>query len=231
MKIKNLVCRNETPNVGVLFMYGDIYMSSYYDEDITPKQVIEAISSLGDIDTLDIHLNSNGGDVFAGVAIKNYLEGLGIKINVYVDALAASIASVIAQAASKGCLFMYSNTMMMIHDPWTICMGNARELRENADRIDKISNSTILESYMKRAKISEDEVLEFMAQEKWFSAKEALENGFCDEIIDTNSTVDCYKSRIVNQFRNTPQNLVNAKKNENDLNQIIEDKILEIDLI
>lgn len=227
MKIKNLVARNEAPKEGVLFMYGDIYMNSFYDDDITPKQVMEAVSSLGDIDTLTIHINSNGGDVFAGVAIKNYLENLGAKIIVYVDALAASIASVIAMAADKGCLFMYSNTMMMIHEPWTYCIGNAKELRENADKLDAISNATILESYMKRASLSEEEIKDLMANEKWFSAKEALENGFCDEIIENTSTVDAYKSRIVNSFKNAPKDFIKNKCTD----EIIKNKLLELELI
>lgn len=227
MKIKNLVARNEAPKKGVLFMYGDIYMNSFYDDDITPKQVMEAVSSLGDIDTLTIHINSNGGDVFAGVAIKNYLENLGAKIIVYVDALAASIASVIAMAADKGCLFMYSNTMMMIHEPWTYCIGNAKELRENADKLDAISNATILESYMKRASLSEEEIKDLMANEKWFSAKEALENGFCDEIIENTSTVDTYKSRIVNSFKNAPKDFIKNKCTD----EIIKNKLLELELI
>lgn len=231
MKKSKLVIKNEIQNEGTLFMYGDIYMSSYYDGDITPKQVIEAIASMGDIDTLNIHLNSNGGDVFAGIAIKNHLEALNIKIKIYVDALAASIASVIAQAASKGCLFMYSNTMMMIHDPWTVCVGNAKELRDAADRIDKISDSTIIESYMKRAKVTEDDVRELMGKESWLSAKDAYEKGFCDEIIESNSTVDCYKSKIVNSFRNVPANLIKNQIEETDLSKIVENKILEIDLI
>ena len=228
MKRKNLVVRNKAPREGVLYMYGDIYMDSYYDDDITPKQVMEAISSLGEIDTLTIHINSNGGDVFAGVAIKNYLENLGAKIIVYIDALAASIASVIAMAADKGCLFMYSNTMMMIHEPWTYCIGNAKELRENADKLDEISNATILKSYMKRTNLSEDEIKEYMASEKWLSAKEALENGFCDEIIEDISKVDAYKSRISNAFKNVPNNFINKNMHAD---EIIKNKLLELELI
>lgn len=229
--MKNLVAKNEAPRSGVLYLYGDIYMSSYYDEDITPKDVMEAVSSMGDIDTLTIHINSNGGDVFAGVAIKNYLESLNAKIVVYVDALAASIASVIAMAADKGCLFMYSNTIMMIHEPWTFTVGNAKDLRDSADRLDQISSSTILESYKKRANISDEKIKEFMECEKWFSAKEALENGFCDEIIDNNSTTDYYQSKVISNYRNTPMQVINSVNQTDEMQKTIQSKILELELI
>lgn len=231
-KFKNLVVRNEAPKEGVLFLYGDVYSESYWDDDITPKMVIEAVSSLGDIDTLTIHLNSNGGDVFAGIAIYNYLNSLKAKVIIYVDALAASIASVIAQAASPGCLKMYNNTMMMVHDPWTVCIGNSKELRENADRLDTIRDSTIVETYLKRCKDSQDTILETMAAESWMSAQDCLEKGYCDEIVDEQSDVDFYKSSIVNKYSQVPKNVLNAKKRlDYDLSREIENKIKNLDLI
>lgn len=230
-KIKNLIVRNETSKEGVLFLYGDVYSDSWYEDDITPKMVIEAVSSLGDIDTLTIHLNSNGGDVFAGIAIYNYLNSLKAKVVVYVDALAASIASVIAQAASPGCLKMYNNTMMMIHDPWTVCIGNSKELRENAERLDTIRDSTIVETYLKRCKDEQAVILETMAAESWLSAQTCLEKGYCDEIVDEQSDVDFYRSSIVNKYTQVPKNVLNAKRRENDFRKEIENKIKKLDLI
>lgn len=154
------------PSKGELFLYGDIAETKWWSDDITPKEVIEAVADLGDIDELTIYLNSNGGDVFAGIAIMNYLNSLGIAVNIVISALAASIASVIA-CGVNGKVGMYDTSMMMIHNPWTMCCGNSGELRARADELDKINDSTIVKTYLKRASIDEEQLRAEMDEEKW----------------------------------------------------------------
>lgn len=228
-KKNKLNIQNNVPSQGVLFLYGDVYESSWDDEDITPNMVMDAVSSLGEIDVLKIHLNSNGGDVFAGIAIYNYLKNLKCKVEIYVDALAASIASVIAMAASPGCLYMYSNTMMMVHEPWTYAIGNSNDLRIIADKLDNVSNSMVLETYAKRCSIEKDKIAEHMQSEKWLSAKDCLEFGYCDEIIDKESSVNAQKTRMIKNFKNKPQDLI--FNTDTDLQKNIEERINQLDLI
>jgi ATP-dependent Clp protease protease subunit len=99
------------------------------------------LDALGDIKTLNIYINSPGGDVFEGNAIYNMLsrKAKNCQLNVYIDGLAASIASVIAMSGTK--IIMPSNSMMMVHNAWCYTAGNSKNLRETANALDKIDIS------------------------------------------------------------------------------------------
>ena len=222
------------PSKGELFLYGDIAETKWWSDDITPKEVIEAVTDLGNIDELTIYLNSNGGDVFAGVAIMNYLNSLGIAVNIVISALAASIASVIA-CGVNGKVGMYDTSMMMIHNPWTMCCGNSGELRARADELDKINDSTIVKTYLKRASIDEEQLRAEMNEEKWLDAQECLDRGLCDYIIsDEDTTADFYKSKVLNSFKNTPKEKFKKQyklENKNKEQEDVENLKLLVDLI
>lgn len=142
----------------------------------------EFVSSLKDIEAETIHLriNSPGGSVFDGTAIYNALKDHPAKIITHVDALAASMASIIALAGDE--VLMAENAFFMIHDPWTLTIGNATQLRKDADLLDKITTSTIKTAYQAKTGKSEAEIAAWMTDETWFTAEEALANGFIDRI-------------------------------------------------
>ncbi len=119
-----------------LLLYGDISDSSWWGDEVTPKQFKADLDALGDVAELDIYINSGGGDVFAGFAIYNMLKRHTAKKTVYVDGLAASVASVIAMAGDK--IIMPENAMLMIHNAWAVAKGNKAKLRKIADEMDKI---------------------------------------------------------------------------------------------
>jgi len=131
--------------------------------------------------TINVEINSPGGDVFAGVAIYNMLKSSGKEIVVKVMGVAASAASLIAMAGDK--IQMPKNTMLMVHNPWSFAMGNADELREHADTLDKIGNS-LLGTYMAKTGMAEDEMKALLAKDTWLTADEALEMGFATEVTD-----------------------------------------------
>ena len=85
---------------GELTLYGEISNETWYGDEVTPKEFKAGLESLGDIETLNIYINSPGGDVFAGQTIYSILKRHNAHKNIYVDGLAASIASVIAMAGS-----------------------------------------------------------------------------------------------------------------------------------
>jgi ATP-dependent protease ClpP protease subunit len=128
---------------------------------------------------LDVHVNSPGGDIFDGLAIYQALKNHPAKITMHVDGLAASIASVIVMAADK--LIMAPKASMMIHDGWTMGMGNAAELRAIADLLDKQSQ-IIASVYADRAGQTADFWRDRMRDETWYNAEEALAAGLVDEI-------------------------------------------------
>lgn len=133
---------------------------------------------------LHVEINSPGGDVFAGTAMFNMLRAWakdGKQVVTKVSGVAASIASVIFLAGDKR--VMPKNTFAMVHQPWTFAMGNADDLREQADTLEKIGGGMV-KTYMDRTGLSEDEVNALLAQDTWLSADEALEKGFATEIAD-----------------------------------------------
>ena len=132
-----------------------------------------------DVSTIHLHVNSPGGSVFDGMAIANALREHKARIVVHIDALAASIASVIALAGDE--IIMADNAFFMIHNAWTIIMGNAADLRKEAALLDKIDGA-IVNEYVKQTGQEVDVIKEWMAEEKWFDAQEALDAGFIDSI-------------------------------------------------
>lgn len=129
--------------------------------------------------SITLHLNSPGGDVFDGFAIYMALKEHPATINVQVDALAASIASVIAMAGDK--VTVARNSQLMIHDGYTLAGGNAEALRKSADLLDKISDN-IADVYAQKTSTDAPAWRAKMQAETWFSAQEAVDAGLADEI-------------------------------------------------
>lgn len=157
---------------------------SIYDEiGFWGVQAKDFISQLGQVNgkSLQVEINSPGGDVYAGLAIYNALRGSGKEIVVKVMGVAASIASLIAMAGDK--IVMPKNTFMMIHNPWTFAAGNADDLREVADTLDKIGGS-LLATYSARTGLSAEELAPMLAKDTWLTADEALEKGFATEVVE-----------------------------------------------
>jgi ATP-dependent protease ClpP protease subunit len=134
------------------------------------------------VGSIDVRINSEGGEVFQAKAIYNALASRP-DISVYVDGLAASAASFIAMAASPGKLYMSAVSSLMIHDGHTLAMGNAADIRALADVLDRESN-TIAGMYAERAGKEVEYFRNKMRAETWYSASEALVEGLCDGIID-----------------------------------------------
>lgn len=172
----------KAPSEGELLLYGDISSSTWYGDEITPSDFAQDLKGLGDISVLNIYINSGGGDVFAGQAIYSMLKRHSAQKNVYIDGLAASIASVIAMAGDT--IYMPKNAMLMIHKAWTMAIGNAHDLRKLADDMDKIDES-ILTTYQAKTGLDEEKIMEMVNAETWMNAEEAVALGFADVIEGT----------------------------------------------
>lgn len=136
--------------------------------------------------SIDLHLNSPGGEIFDGLAIYNSIKQHDGEVTVYVDGLAASAASFIAQAGSK--LVMARNATMMIHDGIAFAYGNEADLLETAEVLSKLSNN-IADIYSQAAGVrgSETSLEEFralMREETWYNGTEARDAGLADEVLD-----------------------------------------------
>ena len=181
-KFWNLRAAADEPKTGELLLYGPIGSDDglgWLFDDVTPKQFHEELSGLGDVENLRVMINSPGGDVFAGQAIHSMLNRHPAKVTVYVDGLAASIASIVAMAGDT--VVMPRNAMMMIHNPWTVALGDAREFRKLAETLDGIRDSMIA-AYESKSGKPRAEILPLLNAETWMTAEQAVEMGFADEI-------------------------------------------------
>ena len=155
---------------------------SIYDEigywGVTAKQFIGDLKAL-DATTIKLAINSPGGAVFDALAIYNALRQHPAAVEVTIMGVAASAASVIAMAGDT--IVMPENAFMMIHNPLNLAYGNADDLREMADVLDKIGAS-LIGIYAKRTGMPEDEIKTLLDAETWLNAEEAVLKGFADEL-------------------------------------------------
>lgn len=129
--------------------------------------------------TINVRVNSPGGDVFDGLAIYNSLKAHGAQVHVRVDGVAASIASIIAMAGQS--ITMGESAFFMVHHPWAFAIGNAADMREMAATLDKIGES-LASIYASRTKATKEQVLAWMDAETWFNAEEAKAAGLADAV-------------------------------------------------
>ena len=136
--------------------------------------------------TIHLRINSPGGSVFGARAMEQALREHPANIVVHIDGLAASAASFIAMAGDR--VTMAKGAMMMIHNAWTIAIGNAQDMSKAADLLSKI-DGTLVQTYADRAgdKVSAQQIADWMAAETWLTAQEAIDAGLADELAATSS--------------------------------------------
>lgn len=169
---------------------------------ISAKDFAKELKAFGSPETINVRINSAGGSVFDGVAIYNTLLKNPANVVVHIDGLAASIASIIAMAGDE--INMADNAMMMIHDPWTVAGGNAKDLRDQANVLDKIGD-TLVSTYAKRTDGDDDAIRKMMSEETWMSAEEAKDFGFVDNITDELKIAAYFD---LSKFKNAPNAFV-----------------------
>lgn len=145
--------------------------------------------------SIDVHINSPGGDVFDGIAILNMLRGHPATVNVIVDGLAASAASFIAMAGNT--LTMMPNSQMMIHDASGVCVGNNADMMAMAELLDRCSDN-IASIYASRAGGTVDSWRTAMRAETWYSADEAVDAGLADSVADISGVNDAERTAFLN---------------------------------
>lgn len=155
-------------------VYGDIGEWS----DVDSREFTRALRQVSS-KNITLRINSGGGSVFTAQAILSSLRRHPANVTVYIDGLAASAASVIAMAGDK--IIMPSNSMMMIHNPWTGTYGEAKDMRKMADTLDSVRDS-IVAAYKEKTTLDVEKIVQLMDDETWMTAAEAVELGFADEI-------------------------------------------------
>ena len=169
--------KNEVSSSGSdLVLEGVVASESWYGDEVTPKAFREELSAhKGD---LTVVINSPGGDVYSGIYIFNELKNHEGNVTVRINGLAASIASIIAMAGDK--VIMEQSSLMMIHQPHVGSYGNADEMRETADYLDKVGEQ-LVDIYQSKTGLDRERIVEMLKAETWLDGTEAVELGFADE--------------------------------------------------
>ena len=203
------VVKNAKEKTADIWLYGDIGMGWF--EGFTAKQFADEIKKLGKVDILNLYVNSPGGDVFDGVAIYNILLRNRAKVIVEIDALAASIASVIAMAGDE--IRMAENALMMVHNPWGMVIGDVGDFAKAIDDLNKVKENSIMPAYQKQSGMEEKKIAELMDNETWMSAAEAKEYGFIDEISEGKQiAAHIDRDKYKNVFSKIPEDIESVKK-------------------
>jgi len=166
-----------------LLIYEDIGENYWsYDGGLTAKTVKQKIDDAGEFSNFAVRINSPGGDAFEGVAIANLIRAQKKPVSVYIDGIAASAASILAMCGDT--IVMGRGAMMMIHNAWTVCVGNAADFRKMADTMDKIDEGAIAAGYVAKTGKSLEDVKALMDAETWMDAEECVKEGFATSIVD-----------------------------------------------
>ncbi|WP_430229905.1 head maturation protease, ClpP-related [Nitrosomonas communis] len=184
-----------------VFLYGDI---GGWMDGVGAEEFNKELAAL-DVTSIDVRLNSGGGSVFEGQAIYNALNRHPAKINIHIDGLAASIASVIAMAGDQ--INITEGSHIMIHKPWSIAMGDAEAMRKEAEILDSLE-SGIMDIYAARTNKSRKQIEDWIAAETWFKGQEAVDAGFADALTPAKRKKNSLRSNILNFYSNTPQELI-----------------------
>lgn len=172
-------------NERVLRINGVIAEESWLDDDVTPKQFKSDLDSgNGDI---TVWVNSPGGDVFASSQIYNMLRDYSGKVTVKIDGLAASAASVIAMAGDE--ILMSPVSLLMIHDPMTVAIGDTEEMQKAISMLSEIKEA-IINAYQTKSGLSRKKISDMMTAETWINSKKAVELGFADGILFEDETYE-----------------------------------------
>lgn len=208
----------------------DVYI---FDEigtyGITAQEFITDIKDLKDT-PINLRINSLGGDVFDGMAMYNVIKRREAKTTVYIEGIAASIATIISLGADE--VVMAENSLFMIHNAWGGTMGEAKDMRKTAETLEKITGE-LTDIYRKKTGLSYDALAEMMDEETWLNANEAFEMGFIDTISDSIKVAAKYD---VSKFKNITQEEIqnklsiniNNKKMTNELKEWFNNKVEEI---
>jgi ATP-dependent Clp protease protease subunit len=159
----------------------EIYLYDVIDSywGVSAQAFIDALGGT-DASTIHLRINSPGGDVFEARAMVAAIAASKATVIAHVDGLAASAASYVAMACDE--VQIAEGAFLMVHNAWTLAMGNADDLRTQAGLLDKI-DASIVADYMRKTGKDQAQIEQWMADETWFTAQESLENGFADLVV------------------------------------------------
>ena len=177
-KGKPLQIRSESATKAEIIIYAPIGQS-FWEESVSAKDFSDQLNKLEPtVNEISVRINSPGGDVFDGIAIYNRLKQHKAKKTIYIDGLAASIASIIALAGDD--IIIGEGALYMIHLPWTIAWGNRMDFDNVTNRLMDVEEQ-LINIYAKKTKLGKSEIRAMLEAETWMDADQAIEKGFVDK--------------------------------------------------
>lgn len=183
-----------------LWIY-DAIGEGLFESGVTDKSVRDELKGFKKSSPLNVRINSPGGSVFHAVAIKTMLDQWKGPVDVQVDGLAASAAGYIAMAGDT--ISMAEGSMFMMHNPQSMAVGNATDMRTEADLLDKVGGS-LIKAYVDRTGLDESDITEMMEAETWLTAEEAVTMGFAHSLIQEHQAA-AFAIPEAMGFRNVPE--------------------------
>ncbi|MFN4283506.1 MAG: head maturation protease, ClpP-related [Alphaproteobacteria bacterium] len=174
----------DTADIYIYGIIGDVW----FGEGVMAKDIAADLKGFASAKTINVRINSDGGSVFEAKAIYSLLRDHGARIVVHVDSIAASAASFIAMAGDE--INIAEGAFFMIHNVRGGAWGLADEIRRYADTMDVI-NDSMIDAYAARTGNSRDKLKAWLDAETYFTAKEAKEHGFADEIVENLKVAAC----------------------------------------
>ena len=211
--------KNITSSDADLYVYGEIVSErdDWFgsESDVVITEFKEELDRLGNIKNLNMYINSPGGDVFAAstmISILNRLKQNCTTINAYVDGLSASAASFLMMVADN--INLYKNSVVMVHKPMSIAIGNANDMQKTIDALNKIEDSVMMPMYMGKAKVSENKIKGLINAETWLNASD-MDKYFNVTLLDEEKVaVARIKSNLFKNYKNVPEFIKNSLENE-----------------
>ena len=211
--------KNITSTEADLFIYGEIVQEKSVDwwtgEEVSDTEVAlmdfkKELDSLGNIQKLNLYINSPGGDVFTASTMISMLErqkDKGTEINAYVDGLSASAASFLMFVADN--IYLYKNSIVMVHKPMSYAVGNANDMQKTIDALNKIEDSVMIPMYLSKAKCDEAKIKELIDAETWLSSTEMQEYFNVTVLNEEKVAVACISSKLFDKYKNVPDSIKN----------------------
>jgi ATP-dependent Clp protease protease subunit len=215
-----------------IYIYGDITSWPWIESDVSSYTLSKELQELDeDIESINIYINSYGGEVSEGLAIYNALKRHKAKVTTIVDGFACSIASVIFAAGDER--IMTDTSLLMIHNAWTWAAGNANELRKQAEDLEKITQASI-NAYMDIVNISENELKEMMDEETWINGDEAFEMGFATKLIEVEEkevATQSIRKSLMQKLTKKPKEIpaANIRIDKEELEEIVQEQIKKLE--
>lgn len=206
--------KNESEQSYGLYIYGALtddkeadWMATEQDVDLTDFK--EALNKINNNSTLNMYVNSPGGSVFASSTMASMLqrarETKNIKIVSYIDGLCASATSFLIMVSDE--IKLYTNSMLMVHKPMSIAIGNADDMQKEIETLNSIEENVMIPLYMQKAKVSVDVIKDLIDKESWLSAKD-VDNYFNVSLLDTaKECTACVDTELFKRYKNVPDEL------------------------